>query len=50
MRTIIISILIAVFVISTGYQTLGADWTLEQNEIWSVIQADWEANKNGDVE
>lgn len=50
MRTIIISILIAVSIVSTGYQTLGAEWTQEQKEIWSVIQADWEANKNGDVE
>ena len=50
MRTIIIPILIGVCIISTGYQTLGAEWTIEQKEIWSVIQADWEANKSGDVE
>ena len=50
MRTIIISILIAVFIISFAHQSCGAEWTLEQKEIWSVIQADWEANKNGDVE
>ena len=50
MRSINISILIAVLVISTGYPTLGAEWTQEQKEIWSVVQASWEANKNGDIE
>jgi hypothetical protein len=50
MRTITISIFIAVFIISIGHQTFGEEWTQDQKEIWSVIQADWEANKNGDVE
>ena len=50
MRTIIIPILITVFIISTDYQTLGAEWTQEQKEIWSVVQALWEANKNCNVE
>ena len=50
MRSTIISILIAVFVISTGYQSFGAEWTQEQKDIWSVVQALWKANKRCDLE
>ena len=50
MRSIIFSILIAVFIISTSYPTFGAEWKQEQKNIWSVVQALWEANKNCNVE
>ena len=49
MKSIVISVLICILIVASGFQALAEEWTAEQKEVWGMVQADWEAYKNGDV-
>jgi len=50
MKSIIISILVCIFIIFTGFQALGEELTVEQKEIWTMVENGWETLKNQDFE
>ena len=50
MKSIIISILVCIFIVASGFQTIAEEWTAEQKEVIETVKAIWEAYKNGDVE
>jgi len=45
-----IFLLLSIVIVFWGFQAIGEEWTAEQNEIWTFVQANWEAIKKGDVE
>ena len=49
MKSIIISIVVCVFIVASGFQALGADWTSEQKSVWKAVETDGELFKKGDV-
>jgi hypothetical protein len=38
MKYIIISMLVCIFIVASGFQAFGEDWTSEQKEVWSVVE------------
>ncbi|MEN8245679.1 MAG: nuclear transport factor 2 family protein [Thermodesulfobacteriota bacterium] len=50
MKTIIISIMVCVFIVASGFQAFGEEWTAEQKEVWKAVETDGELFKKGDVE
>jgi ketosteroid isomerase-like protein len=49
MKSIIISIFVCVFIVTSGYSALGEEWTAEQKEVWTLVESYWEFCKQGDV-
>jgi hypothetical protein len=45
-----IFLLLSIIIVFWGFQAIGEELTAEQNEIWTSVQANWEAIKKGDVE
>ncbi|MEN8245448.1 MAG: nuclear transport factor 2 family protein [Thermodesulfobacteriota bacterium] len=50
MKPILISILVCIFIMATGFQVVGEEWTPDQKEVWDTLVADIENFKTGDVE
>jgi hypothetical protein len=50
MKSIIISILVCVFIVVSGFQVLAKEWNAEQKEVWEAVVADIENFKTGNVE
>ena len=50
MKSIIIAIIVCVFIVASGFQALGAEWSETQKEIWNLEKMYWECIKNADVE
>ena len=44
-----ISLFFCGIIVFWGGQTMGGDWTEDQNEVWAVVQASWENIKKGDL-
>ena len=49
MKSIIISIVVCIFIVASGFQAFGEDWTSEQKEVWSVVEQYYSNLDNGDV-
>ena len=49
MKSIIINILVGIFILVSGFQAFGEDWTSEQKEVWSVVEQYFSNLENGDV-
>ena len=49
MKSIIISILVCIFIVASGFQTIAEEWTAEQKEVWETVKGHWELIKNKDV-
>jgi len=49
MKSIIISIVVCFFIVASGFQAFGKDWTSEQKEVWSVVEQYYSNIVNGDV-
>ena len=49
MKSIIISIVICVFIVVSGFQAFGEEWTAEQKEVWKAVENNWESFKKGDL-
>ena len=49
MKSIIVSIVLSVFIVATGFNAFGEDWTAEQKEVWSVVEQYFNNLVNGDV-
>lgn len=41
MKTILISILVCIFIVASGFHALGTDWTVEQQEILNMEDKYW---------
>ena len=50
MKSISISILVCVFIVASGFQAFGEEWTAEQKEVWTVLITNIENFKTGDVD
>ncbi len=50
MRTIIISTFVFFFIVASGFQAFGEEWTAEQKEVWKAVETDGELFKKGDLE
>lgn len=49
MKSIIISTLVVFFIVASGFQAFGEEWTAEQKEVWSVVEQYYSNIDNGDV-
>jgi len=49
MKSIIISTLVCFFIVASGFQSFGEEWTAEQKEVWASVEQNWESFKNGDL-
>ena len=38
MKLTMISIFVCVFIVASGFQAIGEEWTAEQKEVWSVVE------------
>ena len=45
-----IFLLLCIVIVFWGFQAIGEEWTAEQKEVWTSVQANWETIKKGDVE
>ncbi len=45
-----IFLLLCIIIVFWGSQSIGEEWTAEQKEVWTSVQANWETIKKGDVE
>ena len=50
MKSIIITALVVIFIVASGFQAFGEEWTAEQKEVWNTLVADIENFKTGDVD
>jgi len=50
MKSIVISVLICILIVASGFQALAEEWTTEQKEVWATIEGMWDSIKKGDVE
>jgi hypothetical protein len=50
MKSVIIFITVCVFVVASGLQAFGEEWTAEQKEVWKTVEAQWELILKGDFE
>ena len=50
MKSLTISILVCIFMVASGLQAFGEEWTPEQKEVIETVRAIWEAFKDGDIE
>jgi hypothetical protein len=50
MKSIFISTLVVFFIVFSGFQALGVEWTAEQKEVWSVVEQYYSNIDNGDVD
>lgn len=50
MKLIIVSILVFVFIVTSGFHTLAEEWTAEQKEVWKAVETNGELMKKGDLE
>ena len=50
MKSIITSILVCVFIVISGFQAFGEEWSAEQKEVWEAVERHWEFFKKGDME
>ena len=50
MKSLIIFILVCIFMVASGLQAFGEEWTPEQKEVIETVRAIWEAFKDGDIE
>jgi uncharacterized membrane protein YwzB len=45
-----IFLLLCIVIVFWSFQAIGEEWTAEQKEVWTSVQANWETIKKGDVE
>jgi hypothetical protein len=50
MARISVSIVLFSMIVFWNFQVFGQEWTAEQKEVWTSVQANWETFKQGDVE
>ncbi len=50
MKSIIIFITVCAFVVPSGLQAFGEEWTAEQKEVWKTVDAQWELILKGGFE
>jgi len=50
MKFIYISIMVCIFIVASGFNAFGEEWTAEQKEVWEAVEGHWESLKKGDVE
>ena len=49
MKSIIISIIVGIFIVASGFQAYGEEWTAEQKAVWKIVELYWEIAKQGDT-
>ena len=49
MKSIIISIFVCVFILASGFNAIGEEWSAEQKEVWLAIEQYNRYIENGDV-
>ena len=49
MKSFLISILVCIFIVATGFPTVAEELSAEEKEVWNAVLADYEIIKTGDA-
>jgi hypothetical protein len=49
MKSIIFFVFVCAFILASGFNAFGEEWTAGQKEVWNAIEKHWEFIKNGNI-